>query len=389
MAKKVNKTKLFWTIGVIAIIILAVAVPLSIRNSSEEKEVIKIGAVLPLTGPLSYLGEDELLGLEIALNEINEKAQKKIEIIIEDSQADPTIGVTAARKLLSYDDINILIISTSPVSLAVAPLQDYENFLMIADTIDNSVAKKSPYIFRPKLGEVETSKRLANMITKKGKKFAILTVHTDWAVNAADAFELEVESLGGEIVIKEFYEKGKTDFRTELTKIKEKNAEGIFYLDYAGPSTANFYKQREELKMINITVYGEFLSGYGTFFNFDPEQRYLMENVVSFIWPSTYEFASNDSATVEFVKKYEFEYKDKVKDFDVQYSYTYLKLLFQILERCGWNDNPECLANELKKIKEDLPYESIVGPIFFDDDGNCNYVAKFARLINGSWEEIK
>jgi ABC-type branched-subunit amino acid transport system substrate-binding protein len=270
----------------------------------------------------------------------------------------------------------------------VAPLQEKTKFLMIADTIDNRVAKTSPFIFRPKLGEVTGAINLARIINPANKTFAVLSVNLDFAKDIISSFESEVDSLGGSIVIKEMYDKGKTDFRTELTKIKGKGVDGIFFIDYSGPGSINFYKQRSELGLNDIEVYGDTLTGYDTFLKMDPQNREMMEGVISMVWPTTQEIASENKKLEQFIEKYEPKYGSLVKGFDVQYSYSYILLLDSIIKKCSHND-VDCFKDEMFKYTLTSPYDSIVGPIYFDKDGNGEASVKFVKLINGKWIEIK
>ncbi|RKZ22128.1 hypothetical protein DRQ18_03210, partial [bacterium] len=57
-------------------------------SCKKQEKVIKIGAILPLTGRTAFLGEGERNALLLAVEEINKEGinGKKIELIIEDSK---------------------------------------------------------------------------------------------------------------------------------------------------------------------------------------------------------------------------------------------------------------------------------------------------------------
>ena len=84
----------------------------STSSSGEEKEAsdtIKIGALLPATGVYASLGENLLNGMNLYFEENNwEVAGKKIEIIHEDTEADPQVALRKLRKLMDQDNIDIL-----------------------------------------------------------------------------------------------------------------------------------------------------------------------------------------------------------------------------------------------------------------------------------------
>lgn len=369
----------------LAIIVIILVVAVGFYSKSKVPGTTNVGAILPLTGQLAYLGEGEKLGLDIAQKELGEKS--RVNLIVEDSQGDPKNAVTAARKLLSQNKAKILITSTSGASLSVAPLIKESSFLMIADTIDNRVAKSSKYIFRPKIGEVTSARELASIIQPKNKKFAILSVDLDFAKDIIDSFELRVKELGGEIATKEMYTRGKNDFRTELTKIKGQKVDGIFFIDYSGPGSINMYKQKYELGMQDIEVYGDTLTGYDTFQKMDEVNKYLMDGTISMMWPTAPEVSKDNLILSDFITRYKEKYGKSVENFDTQYSYAYIHLLDSVLGKCN-SQSTDCLSDELLKYTKENPFQSIVGPIFFDENGNCESVMKFAKLINGKWTEI-
>ena len=84
---------------------LGVAAPAFLRNASAQSATIKIGQVIPITGPAAEAGKYAKAGAEIALAEINKKGGilgKQVEIITEDDQT------TNPGAVLSFSDYNCL-----------------------------------------------------------------------------------------------------------------------------------------------------------------------------------------------------------------------------------------------------------------------------------------
>ena len=90
------------------------------------QEVFKIGSPLPMTGAGAAFGEKFQTAYTMAIDEINAKGGingKKIELVIEDTQAKPAVAVTNAKKLISSDKVIALVGGwSSGVALAVAPV---------------------------------------------------------------------------------------------------------------------------------------------------------------------------------------------------------------------------------------------------------------------------
>ena len=117
--------KVLVTIGVIAVIVIGVFVYLN--NAGNEQETLKIGAILPLSGDVAVYGNNTKKGIDLAVDEINKTGGvngKKIEIIYEDSKAEPKTGVTAMHKLIKNKVQAVIDNSVSSVALAIAPIGD-------------------------------------------------------------------------------------------------------------------------------------------------------------------------------------------------------------------------------------------------------------------------
>ncbi|GKT37072.1 Leu/Ile/Val-binding protein like protein, partial [Aduncisulcus paluster] len=92
-------------------------------NQSKD-DVIKIGAILPLTGDAAAWGIPPKNAALLAVEQINADGGingKKLELIVEDGGCDPKMGVSAINKLLSVDKpIAVVGAVCSAVTLAIA-----------------------------------------------------------------------------------------------------------------------------------------------------------------------------------------------------------------------------------------------------------------------------
>jgi branched-chain amino acid transport system substrate-binding protein len=88
-------------------IIMASLIIFSIGCSNKEEKEIKIGAILPLTGDNASYGIALKKGMDLAIDEINEKRinGKKLDVVFEDSQSDPQKAVNAFNKLVNADKV--------------------------------------------------------------------------------------------------------------------------------------------------------------------------------------------------------------------------------------------------------------------------------------------
>jgi len=94
------------------LIALALLALVLAAGCSKESETLKIGAVLSVTGPASFLGEPEKNTLMMLQDDINAKGGvdgRKLEIIVYDDESDVNKCVMAAKKLLEQDKVAAVI----------------------------------------------------------------------------------------------------------------------------------------------------------------------------------------------------------------------------------------------------------------------------------------
>ena len=153
-----------------------------IRDRVEEK-VVKIGAILPLTGDAAKYGESAKEGIELAIKEINAEGGvkgHKIEIIYEDSQGLPTTGVSAFQKLITSNRVPAVIGGLfSSVTLAIAPIANREHVVVLSPTSSApAITKAGDYIFRNCASDIFEGKIMAEAARKTPVSYTHLTLPT-------------------------------------------------------------------------------------------------------------------------------------------------------------------------------------------------------------------
>ena len=79
---------------------------------AQAAETLKVGAVLSVTGPASFLGEPEKNTLTLLESELNAKggiAGRKVEVVVYDDESDVNKAVLAAKKLISKDKVSVVV----------------------------------------------------------------------------------------------------------------------------------------------------------------------------------------------------------------------------------------------------------------------------------------
>src|SRR5512147_522734 len=92
---------------VVAIVSFIALNPLA--SWAQAKGPIKIGFITPLSGGMAANGKDMLAGIELYLEEIKHQAAgRKIQLIVEDDEANPAVSLTKTRKLVEKDGVHVM-----------------------------------------------------------------------------------------------------------------------------------------------------------------------------------------------------------------------------------------------------------------------------------------
>ncbi|MBN8469636.1 ABC transporter substrate-binding protein [Corallococcus exiguus] len=201
---------------------------------------ILIGEVGSLTGSEATFGISARNGIDLALQEANAAGGvrgQKLVVRVYDSQGRPEEGAQAATRLIAQDKVVALLgEAASSVSMAMADKAQAGKVPMITPTSTSpEVTKKGDYIFRvcfidPFQGLVMAKFARENL---KLSKVAVLTDNKSaFSVGLAEVFNQKFKEFGGTIVGNESYSKGDTDFRAQLTSIKNLKPEAVFVPGY-------------------------------------------------------------------------------------------------------------------------------------------------------------
>ena len=128
-------------------LLLGGCIALGIVSPSIAAEELRIGMIVPVTGPFAQVGKDMADGLNMYLEETNgDFAGAKVKLIVEDSQAKPDTAVTKAKKLTLQDKVHILIggvLATEGYAIAPVSTNDKNRLYLLGCCIGRSHATRS------------------------------------------------------------------------------------------------------------------------------------------------------------------------------------------------------------------------------------------------------
>jgi len=213
---------------------------LDVENTPPEVQEVLLGEVGSLTGAQAAFGISSRNGFDMALQEINAAGGvkgKKLVVRVYDSQGRPEDAAQAATRLITRDKV-VLILGevSSSNSMAMAEKAQAAGVPMISHAATNpAVTRKGDYIFRicfidPFQGFVMA--KFAREDLKLGQVAILQDNKSDYSLGLGEVFTRDFTRLGGRIVATESYSQGDTDFRAQLTAIKQTRPQAVYIPGY-------------------------------------------------------------------------------------------------------------------------------------------------------------
>jgi len=197
------------------------------------QQTLKFGLAMPLTGSQSSYGKDQIKAAEWAVADINAKGGvngKKLEVIVLDTQADPTVGINAVNRLINVDKVPVFVTAWSAVVKAVAPIANREKVLELSIGANApEIAKLGDYVYTAfPLADVDvTALATYTHNTLKHNRVAVVYVNNDTGIDAAKVYKAVFEKAGGQVVAYETYDPKASDFTGMLLKVRTANPDFI------------------------------------------------------------------------------------------------------------------------------------------------------------------
>lgn len=201
---------------------------------------IKVALVGPMTGSAAQYGEQFKRGVELFVEEYNEKGGfegREIEVTTFDDKNDAKEAATIANKIVAEGDYFTVIGPFSSTSgFAMAEILSEEGILHISPTVSHpEFVTEYDNTFRMYTVNSEEAKFAAKYLATDdewgSKEIAAIYSNNDWGLSVDKAFEEAVAKEGASLVANESFIIGETkDFSSILTKIKDSGAKSIYFI---------------------------------------------------------------------------------------------------------------------------------------------------------------
>lgn len=229
------------------------------------QEPIRIGVLTPLSGTYAGIGQQVRWGLDLAAGEINASGGvlgRKIELVYEDSEANPATAVPRAERLFDVEKVDFLTGTVSSgVTLAVGQVAERAGRLMattvsFADSITGTSC--SPNVFRVNARAGQQSVALASWLAAERPDSRVFYLGPDYEMGRSTvaAFKSNAERVGATSVGETFAPLDSADYSQYFGALRTARPD-VLYTSVAGNDTVRLFTQLEDFGVrANLTVLG-------------------------------------------------------------------------------------------------------------------------------------
>ncbi len=338
------------------------------------KPTIKIGATLPLSGDLAYIG----VGAKNALNMVMEKWQQKdtkynYQIVYEDDMVKPKQAVLNTNKFINVDKANVVISVFGVVDRPVDEIANKNKVISLSCSYGKNDVPAYGFNTSPQNEEIyvallkELKKRNVKTVALLGSNAAVSNVLLGYTAE-------HLPKEGIEVVFNERYNLGETDFRLSIQKMEQK-APDYYVLFGVEPMNSIFVRQYYELTgKKNVTSMGTF-----------PNISTKVFPAINGIW-SVYVVGNSD----DFEKAYFEKHQDRVEACSANL-YDGLDMIINAFENTSPKEN-ETIANNadvLQMIRSPKVWDGVSGKMKIEPNGCVRMDVPVREYQNGEWVKIE
>lgn len=339
---------------------------------------IKVGAVMPMSGPLAAYGQVTNLGVELAHKlQPTLKNGDTVKIVLIDNKGDKVETANATTRLISSDNVvAILGALTSTNTAQTIAIADKKKVPVIASVATNDkLTARRTFANRVCFTDSFQGEVVANYAKEQGYKTAVVVVDQAqvYSLGLSKAFEKAFKDNGGKLLKKIKVTSGDKDFKAVVSQIKTLNPDFLF-LPLYHPEASMIARQSKQLGLEKPMFSGDGVANQ-TFIDLGGEsvEGYMFTDFFDYSAPPT-------QASKDFIAAYEKKTgKKEMNSFTALGADTY-NVMLTAMNKCADPTDSVCINKEIKNTKN---FEGVSGVLNIDESGNASRSAVIKEFKNG------
>ena len=327
------------------------------------QETVKVGLILPLTGPQAASGRQMLAGARLFMAHNGDTvAGKKIELVVRDDTGVADQTRRLAQELIVNDKVAVIGgFGLTPLALAVGPLITQARIpavIMVAGT--GMIVGTSPYFVRVSFTLPQQTMPIAEWAAQNGKKTAVSLV-SDYGpgLDAQNAFKARFEQLGGKVIDQLRAPLAAPEFAPFLQKAKDLKPDALM-LFVPAPQAGQLMRQVLDRGLIKDGVQ---IIGPGDALD-DEALNAMGDGVLGVTTSYAYSAAHDSALNKKFVAEFRKANNDLRPNLIGVGGYDGMKAIYMAIEKNkGDTEGPKLI-----EAFKGLAWESPRGPISIDPE---------------------
>lgn len=247
--------------GVLTVVALTSSACGNAAISGEQQQqastAVKIGVILPLTGPVSATGKALQNGFELGVKKVNAAGGVKgrpVEYVVVDDAGNPATSTQLARKLIQQDKVTMMFGTiTGDTAVAVSEVVDQEQ-IPFGTAILGDTENCFPYQW----GFGESTRQLLSptvpeLIKKYGPKVAIVGSDYNYPHYYAGIAKEFVAKAGGSVVAEEYSPLGQTDWQPVIKRLAAAKPDVLLSM-VVGADAVSFTQQAKQFGLLTPSL---------------------------------------------------------------------------------------------------------------------------------------
>ncbi len=216
--------------------------------TSASQRPVRIGLLFSTTGTTSIVEEGQLQACLLAIDEVNRRGKLRFKAVIEDIHSNPQLAAEKADKLLTRDQVDLLVgCWTSACRKAVLPVLDETGGLLLYPTNYEGQEAHPQVFYLGATPNQQVEATLSWVVGNLASRFVLLGSDYIYPRSANQQVREWVERIDPRmIVLEKYFPLGHSDFGAcldELRPILNSEAPTVIFSNLVGSSVADFYRQ--------------------------------------------------------------------------------------------------------------------------------------------------